>query len=156
MTTSNDDASNNPPSTVLSTRTVKVQIKNNPRSMYYTGSPSREHTLAKMRLFAAPDAMKFDRARVHGFIKSLKTGDIVGVEHYQYRVGKASLRNLTVSVTTARGEEKELDKDHLNIQLALGFAEILYRDDKPYGIETEKEVTVKIVGKKRQEEESSP
>jgi hypothetical protein len=99
------------------------------------------HTCFQLELKSHGSSALFLRAFL-GFGESWRRG----VEHYQYRVGKASLRDIQVLVTDRSGNELELGKEYLDKQLAFGFAEILYRDGKPYGIETEKEVTVKIVG----------
>jgi hypothetical protein len=84
-----------------------------------------------------------DPKLIKGFVKKLKEGDIIGVEHNQYRVEQANKENFTVSdVKTKR--ECQIDEARLSMAIGMGFAEILYRKGKPYGVALEKEVTIKI------------
>lgn len=137
---------------------VKVQIKDNPRDMYYMrGQQTRDHLKARIEALNAgyedPDPIK-----VQEFLKTLRVEDVVGIDDTAYKVTEVNLDDCSLMLQnmTKRGHPAaELGLDQIGFAIACGFAEILYRDDKPYGIELEKEYTIKIVKHNKSEEEDA-
>lgn len=124
-------------------KTVTVKVKNHPRDMFYSGKQTRDHLNGMMKYMASKQTFP-DLAKVAEFMKSVHVGDIVGVEHNQYRVEEVSEHSF-IGLNALSKEHMTLSSEDLTMGLGSGFCEILYRDGKPYGIETEKQVKVKIV-----------
>ncbi len=137
---------------------VRVQIKENPRDMYYMrGQQTRDHLKARIEALNAgyedPDPIE-----VQEFLKTLRVDDVVGIDDTAYKVTEINIGDcsLVLQNMTKRGHQAaELGLDQIGFAIACGFAEILYRDDKPYGIELEKEYTIKIVKHSKNEEEGT-
>jgi hypothetical protein len=125
-------------------KTVTVKVKNHPRDMYYEGRQTREHLSGIMQYMSAGGKM-VDVERVQSFLKTIKESDIVGVEHTTYKIESVDHATLTVEAITQNNERHHLGTEDISFALGIGYCEILYRDGKPYGIETEKQVKVKIV-----------
>jgi len=126
-------------------KTVTVKVKNHPRDMFYMGRQTRDHLAGIMQYMSSGGKM-VDIVRVINFMKTVKEGDIVGVEHNQYRVEEVQDCGF-LGINVATKSSANVSTEDLTIGLGSGFCEILYRDNKPYGIETEKQVKVKIVDK---------
>jgi len=92
-----------------------------------------------------------DGKLIRRFVKGLKVGDVVGVEHNQYRVEKINKEGFS-GTNIKTNKEFDVAPTELTIAIGSGFAEVLYRDGKPYGVELEKEVTIKIVDHTKEEE----
>lgn len=125
-------------------KTVTVKVKKHPREMFYKGRQTNDHLNGMMRYMSDTGKKDFpDLDGVGEFLKTVCAGDFVGVEHNQYRVEETSEHsfvgvNIDTKATVVVGAED------LTMGLGTGFCEILYRDGKPYGIETEKQIKVKI------------
>ena len=122
---------------------VKIKVTKHPREIFYEGRSTRDHMNAQVEYLNSSPTIP-DPKLIKGFVKKLKVGDIVGVEHNQYKVEKVTKESF-VGINLKTKQEYESDQDRLTMAIGMGFAEILYRNGKPYGIELEKEVTVKIV-----------
>lgn len=123
--------------------TVKIKITKHPREMFYEGRSTRDHMEAQLNYLNSSPTVP-DMAIIKPFIQSLRVDDIVGVEHNQYKVLKVTEDNF-IGLDMKRNDEFIPEYDRLTMAIGCGFAEILYRDNKPYGIEQEKEVKIKIV-----------
>lgn len=127
----------------ITEKTVTVKVKTHPRDMYYPGKQTREHLAGIMQYMASKPVFP-DPEKVEAFLKGVREGDVVGVEHNQYRATKVDNTELTgINIFTKR--EATLSVEDITMGLGSGYCEILYRDDKPYGIEHEKEVKVKVI-----------
>jgi hypothetical protein len=124
-------------------KTVTVKVKNHPRDMYYEGRQTREHLSGIMQYMSAGGKM-VDVERVQSFLKTIKESDIVGVEHNQYKVEEVSAESF-IGLNVRTKLSQVVGVEDMTMGLGSGYCEILYRDGKPYGIETEKQVKVKIV-----------
>jgi hypothetical protein len=124
-------------------KTVTVKVKNHPRDMYYEGRQTREHLSGIMQYMSAGGKM-IDVERVQSFLKTIKESDIVGVEHNQYKVEEVSDESF-IGLNVRTKLSQVIGVEDMTMGLGSGYCEILYRDGKPYGIETEKQVKVKIV-----------
>lgn len=129
---------------------VKIKVTKHPRGMFYDGRQTREH-LAGLMQYMAKGGKTLDLNRVEEFVKSVQVNDIVGVEHNQYRVEEVDHHSF-IGENISNKQKKTLTPEDITVALGSGYCEILYRDDKPYGIELEKEVTVKIVNHNKEEE----
>ena len=131
-------------------QTVTVKVTKHPREMFYEGRSTRDHMNALMK-YMNTDPVIPDLKQIKKFVKGLKVGDIVGVEHNQYRVqgvNKGSFNGVDIKTD----KEYEHDDTRLSLAIGSGFAEVLYRDGNPYGVELEKQVKVKIVDNSKEDE----
>ena len=135
--------------TQVTEKTVTVKVKNHPRDMFYAGRQTRDHLNGMMQYMAAKKVFP-DLARVGEFLRSVHVDDYVGVEHNQYRVTEVSEHSF-IGIDIHSKEARTVNADDLTMGLGSGFCEILYRDGKPYGIETEKQVKVKIMDHNKKE-----
>jgi hypothetical protein len=137
----------NPPTAqpTVTTKTVTVQIKDHPRHMYYTGRQASDHLNALMNYMVARNPDVRDTARVQTFLKKVKVDDLVGIGHKGYKVVGVDMNKLTLDVQNAQKNNETLSTDDLEMALGMGFCEILYRNNKPYGIKTTKKVKLNIV-----------
>jgi hypothetical protein len=133
-------------------RTVTVKVKNHPRDMFYTGRQTRDHLNGMMQYMASKKTFP-DVERVSTFLKTVCVGDFVGVEHNQYRVEEVQ-EDSFIGINILSKQSQTVSVEDLTMGLGSGFCEILYRDGKPYGIETEKQVKVKIVNHSKQSSDS--
>ena len=124
-------------------KTVTVKVKTHPRDMFYSGRQTRDHLNGMMQYMASKKTFP-DLERVETFLKTVCVGDYVGVEHNQYRVEEVSEHSF-IGINILSKDMVTLNSEDLTMGLGSGFCEILYRDNKPYGIETEKQIKVKIV-----------
>lgn len=149
--------------TTITEKKVTVQIKENPRGMYYMrGQQTRDHLKARMEaLNAGYDYDNPDFDKIREFLGTLQVGDTIGLDDTAYKVVKVNIPECSLSLfnltLAKRGNPPAVDitSETIGFALACGFAEILYRDDKPYGIELEKEYTIKIVKREKEESEDA-
>jgi len=127
----------------VTTQEVTVKVKNHPREMFYAGKQTRDHLNGIMKYMSYKKTFP-DLECVANFLNTVNVGDYVGVEHNQYKVEEVSEHSfIGTNIHTKR--LRTVSAEDLTMGLGSGYCEILYRDGKPYGIETEKKVTVKIV-----------
>jgi hypothetical protein len=131
-------------------QTVKVKVTKHPREMFYEGRSTRDHMSGMMEYLNGGPTVP-DPKLIKRFVKGLKVGDTVGVEHNQYRVEQVTKENF-VGVDLKTKKEMDLTPELLTIAIGSGFAEVLYRNGKPYGIELEREVKIKIVNHTKEDE----
>jgi len=134
-------------------KTVTVKVKNHPREMFYPGKQTRDHLNAIMQYMSEKKPFP-DLKSVETFLKTVNVGDVVGVEHNQYRVEEVDQYSF-VGMNNSTKRSVTLSSEDITMGLGAGYCEILYRDGKPYGIETEKQVKVKIVNHTKEEEKVS-
>jgi len=134
-------------------KTVTVKVKNHPRDMFYTGRQTREHLNGIMQYMSTKKTFP-DYEAVKQFLGSVHVDDFVGVEHTTYKIESVDHATLTVEAITQNNERHHLGTEDISFALGIGYCEILYRDGKPYGIETEKQVKIKIVDHSKQSDES--
>lgn len=142
----------------ITEKKVTVQIKNHPRDVFYMrGTSTRDYLKGQLDALNAgyedPDATK-----VREFLETVRVGDTIGVAYTAYKVEEINLSDCSLSLidmTKRSRPTAELGMGEIGFAIACGFAEILYRDDKPYGIELEKEYTIKIVKHNKSEEEEA-
>jgi len=133
-------------------KTVTVKVKNHPRDMFYTGRQTREHLNGIMQYMSTKKTFP-DYEAVKQFLGNVHVDDFVGVEHDQYKVEEVSEHSF-IGMNIHTKQSQTVSIEDLTLGLGSGYCEILYRDGKPYGIETEKQVKVKIVNHSKQSDES--
>lgn len=133
-------------------KTVTVKVRTHPREMFYSGRQTRDHLNAIMQYMSEKKTFP-DADAVNTFLKTVQVGDYVGVEHNQYKVEEVYEDSFNGIHILSRNSVV-VNVEDLTMGLGTGFCEILYRDGKPYGIETEKQVKVKIVDHTKQTESS--
>ena len=138
--------------TQVTERTVTVKVKNHPRDMFYSGRQTRDHLNGMMQYMSSKKTFP-DLDKVSEFLKTVHIGDYVGVEHNKYKVEEVAEHSF-IGFDIHAKKAATINAEDLTMGLGSGFCEILYRDNKPYGIETEKQVKVKIVDHTKQSEES--
>jgi hypothetical protein len=135
---------------VTTTQKVKIKVKDHPREGLYVGRQTREHLNGIMKFMASSPKVP-DLDRVGAFLKRLKKEDIVGIEHNQYQVVAVEGNSLRC-VNVLNKREVVISPEDLTLAIGAEFADILYRNDKPFGIRSTKTVTVKIVDHSKKEE----
>ena len=126
----------------VTTEEVTIKVKDHPREMFYAGKQTTDHLQQMIKFIALKQPMP-DYSKVEAFVQTLKVDDIVGVNHNQYKVESIDTR--AFSGQQRNKQTVTLSAEDITIGLGTGFCEILYRDGKPFGIETEKKVKVKVV-----------
>jgi hypothetical protein len=121
---------------------IKVKITKHPREIFYEGRSTRDHMNGLMQ-FLNTDPVIPNPKIVNKFLKTVRVGDIVGVEHNQYKVVEFINSNIS-GIDVKTNKQKQISLEELTMALGSGFAEILYRDGKPFGIKLQKEVKVRI------------
>jgi hypothetical protein len=85
------------------------------------------------------------------WLKKVKVDDVVGIDYNIYKiteVGASTVKGIN-ALTKA---ESEISAEDLTLAIGTGFAEILYRKGKPFGIKTTKKVKLTIVDHSKEEE----
>lgn len=87
-----------------------------------------------------------DREAVKTFIDSVKIGDTIGVKFNRYQVvGKDDDKGIYVEGEYVDGYPPLLDHGKLDFARWLGFMEILWRDEKPFGVSEFEDYTVNVL-----------
>lgn len=139
---------------------TKVKRDKHPNQWKYPGRSGNEHKMALLKYMQTLNKDQFgllaknklisNEENTMNFFNEIKTGDLVGIKDTLYKVvsknensfsGEISLKNKTV----------EIDLPTIDFSLATGFAEILWRDDKPYGVDEEESVSFYVEKKKEEE-----
>ena len=137
---------------VTTTQKVKIKVKDHPREGLYVGRQTREHLNGIMKFMTSSPKIP-DLDRVGAFLKRLKKQDIVGIEYHQYQVIAVEGSSLRCT-NVLNKQEVVISPEDLTMAIGAEFADILYRNDKPFGIKSTKTVTVKIVDHSKKEEGS--
>lgn len=155
------------PLTLVETREeiIKADRKYHPDDQKYTGQLSnQELMMAQIKLFETltpeqEDAysngtLLVDEERTRDFMGALEKNDIVGIRTQMYRItGVEDEQVLGVPRTWNKynrkfefeGEETPISIYDLDLALSMGYGQILYRNDKPFGLD--KDMTYKIIVK---------
>ena len=144
---------------------ITTDRKYNPDDFKYNGMQQRSQDLmsAQLKLFEqlTPDqeidyengTLLFDEDRTRDFMDAIEKNDIVGIKNTMYRITSVDADALTGS---PRGYNKYDRKYHFDTEeetisiydldnaLSLGFGQILYRNDKPFGLDNEMTYKVRV------------
>lgn len=143
---------------------IETDRKYNPDDYKYTGQErSQELMSAQLKLFEklTPEqeiemengTLLFDEERTRDFMDALCPEDIVGIRNTMYRIKKVE-NDEVVAVPRQwnkydrkyhfEGEEQSINIYDLDNALSLGFGQILYRNDKPFGLDKEMAYKIKV------------
>lgn len=141
---------------------IKTMVKRNehPNTWKYPGRSGNEHKMAlikfmptlskeQMNSFALGNLV-VNEVAAKKFIYEVKVNDLVGIKDTLYRVVGKTTDSLEVEFAK-RNEPttRTIGLSDIDYGLSTGFAEILWRDDAPYGIDSEEEVSIYIPKQKK-------
>jgi hypothetical protein len=152
------------PQPKVETLDVAVTVKRHPNEFKYLGSERDEHfkgllefmhklTPEQHQLFQK-DKLFWEPEKTQALFDEIKPDDFVGVNHSTYKVLEKGLKTLTLAEIKEYAKAQKancfydtvtISLEELSVALGQGFAEILYRDEKPYGIEQKKIVKVQVI-----------
>jgi len=158
---------------VVEEQTIKIKRKNHPNEHKYPGRASQETSNAIMKLMGILEpeqlselenkSLVLDEESTAQLFDSILPGDIVGVGQFQdgkgYVATKMKIEKIEDDILYGKDVSNmknqfdiEITFEDVSIANSIGFAEILMRDDKPYGVDLEVEYKVRLV----EEEKSDP
>lgn len=141
---------------------IKTTIKNHPNEIKYPCRSCQEIIHASYSLLSTLDQEQCKLLFTNDLILNeeetaklydeIKVEDIIGVgilrkrgwTANQYKIKEVTDKDFLICENRFNNQIEEISFQDVSVGLALGFAEILYRDEKPFGISTEKEYNVKI------------
>ena len=143
---------------------IQTDRKYNPDDgKYQGGRQNQELMMANIKLFEmlSPEqeldysngVLLYDEERTRDFMGMLESGDLVGLKTEMYKVVSVGENELSLIARKydkyARkfifeGEEEVLSIYELDNALSLGFGQILYRNDKPFGLDKEMAYKVRV------------
>jgi hypothetical protein len=157
---------------------ITVQRREHPADVRYPGRTCQEILQAGMKLLGRLSSeeveqlvqqyLVLDEEETAELFDSIQSGDVLGLglaaedgftskkfEVLEVHTGEdfLSVKNLHTK------KDEELSFQQISVGYALGFAEILYRGDKPFGVSTEEVWTIHIhekVEDGEEEKENSP
>lgn len=154
----NDKPANTEPTSskedvIIEEKTIKVKVKHHPDEDRYPGYKSleyREALLGMMMTYpASPDVnFVFDKVATHEFVKTLKPGDVIGLGIDRVHIKSTNIGNdqeLVIGMSFMDKCLHSFSLQEIDKAVKMSFAQILYRDDKPYGIDEEQELKLKII-----------
>lgn len=138
------------------TTTIKktIKVKSHPNAYKYPGQRTMDFMKAQMRFISSLTDEQRELAGaglliqnldgVEAFVSSLELKDVIGVGVDMLEV--RSKGDFTLDGWNPRTKTMvSLGPSELDEALVMGLLEILYRNEKPYGVADTKEVTVTIV-----------
>jgi hypothetical protein len=134
------------------TKTITVKVKNHPNEYLYPGRQCRDHLNGIMKFMASGKSIP-DLEMNKEWLKKVKIDDIVGLEHSQYKVTALEPYCL-MAINAMTNREVKISPEDLTMAVGSGFAEILYRKGKPFGIKSTKKVKFTIIDHSVKDEES--
>ena len=133
------------------TKTITVKVKNHPNEYLYPGRQCRDHLNGIMKFMSSGKSVP-DLEMNKEWLKKVKIDDIVGLEHSQYKV-TALESDCLRAINAMTKQEVRISPEDLTMAVGSGFAEILYRKGKPFGIKSTKKIKLKIVDHTVKDEE---
>ena len=139
-------------------RTVTVKVKEHPNAFRYPGSATGDYFHAQVDYMTSLSegekelhslgALVRDPAKVMEFVDTVEVGDVVGVGMNTLEVESKGGMSLVCKNKLLKETGIDVSMMELDEAIGMGYAEILYRDGKPYGVDQTKEVNVTIIGGK--------
>ena len=151
---------------VVEEQTIKIKRKNHPNEHKYPGRASQETSNAIMKLMGTlePEQLSeledkrliLEQESTEQLFDSILPGDIFGIGQFQDGKGfvatKMKVEKIENDILYGKDVSNlknqfdiEVGFEEVSIANAIGFAEILMRDDKPYGVDLEVEYKVRLV-----------
>jgi len=125
------------------TKTITVKVKHHPNEYLYSGRQCRDHLNGIMKFMASGKSIP-DIEINKEWLKKVKIDDIVGLEHSQYKITALETDCLS-AINAMTKQEVRITPEDLTMAVGSGFAEILYRKGKPFGIKSTKKVKFTII-----------
>lgn len=154
--------------------TISVERKNHPNAKRYPCRSTHEVLEAGRKLMTSlsPEDLELlsqndlilDEEDTEELFDEIKENDIIGLGVIKtdgfysntYRIDKIHAKEDWMSCENALTKElEEISFQDISIGLALGFAEILYREDKPFGVSSHYDFTYKIEYEAKEDDEES-
>ena len=143
----------------VETTTIKIKNRVHPREHVYTGRKGWEHMRALSSFFSSMTREAEERLidtesignlpnqeKVEEFIESVEVGDVIGVEATPFKVlAKTDSGSLECENLISGRTERVRATSAFSIALSCGFVEILYRNNKPFGLPEESEVELTVI-----------
>lgn len=141
---------------------IKTAAKYNPSDSKYIGKESSQESLMRRINFFnelsdeqkeayKTNSLILDEERTRGFMSAIEVNDVVGIKGNMYKISSVSddeivghQRKLSSRKFEFDMNEKKFSFQEMDMALNLEQAEILYRNDKPFGVEEEMEYKVKL------------
>lgn len=141
---------------------IKTKAKYHPSDSKYVGKESsQEGMMRRINFFnELSDEQKeayrnnsliLDEERTRGFMGAIEVDDVVGIKGNMYKISSVSEdeiagypRKLSSRKFEYSMDEKRFTLQEMDMALNLERAEILYRNEKPFGVEEEMEYKVKL------------
>lgn len=151
---------------VVEEQTIKIKRKHHPNEHKYPGRASQETSNAIMKLMGTlePEQLSeledkrliLEQESTEQLFDSILPGDIFGIGQFQDGKGfvatKMKVEKIENDILYGKDVSNlknqfdiEVGFEEVSIANAIGFAEILMRDDKPYGVDLEVEYKVRLV-----------
>jgi hypothetical protein len=145
------------------TITAKLHIRKHPREYLYQGIDGNEHYNAGMSFFMncspkelaafnegrIPETMMDQKEKYQLLYQTILVNDVIGYNADMFKVIDKK-DDLVLHLENTKTKKTEMLEYGLDVVLSMkkGFLEILYRDDKPFGLPTEREIQLTIKGNK--------
>lgn len=146
--------------------------KEHPNDVRYPCRSSQEILSAGLKLLSSLSQKDCDLLKKNELIldeeetaelyDAIQSKDIIGLAllrekgfiSNKYEVLEKTDQDYMICKNLKTEEKEEISFQDVSIGFALGFAEILYRDEKPFGISEDIEYTIKIHHDKKEEKET--
>ncbi len=151
---------------VVEEQTIKIKRKHHPNEHKYPGRATQETSNAIMKLLGILEpgqlseledkSLILEQEATEQLFDSILPGDIFGIGQFQDGKGFVATKMKVEKIENdiLYGKDVSNIKNQFDIQIGfeevsianvIGFAEILMRDDKPYGVDLEVEYKVRLV-----------
>ena len=138
--------------TTETTTKVKIKVKEHPRSMFYCDKQTSEYTMSSLKYLSSltknegkllqEGKLVKNKDNVKKFINEVQIDDIIGYKFSHYKVVSKDLKNGLVVTKLKSTIQDSISISDIDFGQHLDRCEILYRNDKPYGIDEFKEVNL--------------
>jgi hypothetical protein len=160
---------------IIEEQTIKVKRKVHPNAHLYPGRSSQETLSSLMKFMGVLEPWQLhemkegklivNQEETEKLFDSVLPGDIFGVTVFREGKGYVAtqLKVERIENDTLFGKDISNPKKHFDMEAtfeevsvaqAMGFAEILMRDDLPYGVDLEVEFNVRLIEEEKEEETS--
>lgn len=136
------------------TTKVKIKVKEHPRSMFYLDKQTSEYTMSSLKYLGSltkkegkllqEGKLVKNKDNVKKFLDEVAIEDVIGYKFSHYKVVSKDLKNGLVVSKLRSNEQDSISISDIDFAQQLDRCEILYRNDKPYGIDEFKEVNLII------------
>lgn len=143
---------------------TKVKRDTHPNEWRYCGKQGNEYKMAWLKYMknlskeqfelAKQNKLMLDEEKTREFLDTIQVNDVVGIRENKYKVlskNENSLRGEIIDRKSTR--EADVTVFDIDYGLQTEFAEILWRNDEPYGVDVEEDVELYIPKASEEEKE---